>query len=115
MTRAIRREWQNGIGVYILLADGTGSVKLWQDAPGEDVLLCDLIISERHRGRGGGRALMERAIQEARLFDASRLVLGVDCEPWVRDWYERLGFRRDGLLVGPGVAFVRMSYDLPKR
>ena len=42
------------------------------------------------RGRGDGRKLMQQLIEWA---DANWVTLWLACkEPWVREWYERLGF-----------------------
>ncbi len=59
-----------------------------------------ILVERTHRGRGCGRALMERALAEARgRFE--RVRLGVfSTNPRARQLYERFGFRSTGRWVG---------------
>lgn len=48
------------------------------------------------RRRGYGRAVVRRAIQEARAAGADLVFLVADCDDWPRELYERMGFKEAG-------------------
>lgn len=48
------------------------------------------------RGQGWSRAVVQRAIAEARRHAARHVVLVADDDDWPRSWYERLGFTTVG-------------------
>jgi N-acetylglutamate synthase-like GNAT family acetyltransferase len=63
------------------------------DADSRSLRIVDLVVSERHRRAGVGRALVDAAEAEARRLRARRL--GLSSGDWREDahaFYERLGF-----------------------
>lgn len=78
--------WQDGVAI------GCGAVRL---LGGGDAELKRMYVAPEHRGRGTGRALLDRLESEARKLGATRLVL----ETGTRQreavaLYERAGFRQ---------------------
>jgi ribosomal protein S18 acetylase RimI-like enzyme len=61
---------------------------------GEELHIWELSVCSNHQGRGLGRALMRRAIEEARLRQLKAVTLTTFRDvPWNAPFYERLGFR----------------------
>jgi ribosomal protein S18 acetylase RimI-like enzyme len=64
------------------------------DPRATDVALERIYVLSRHHGGGAGRALMDRALREARALGGERLLLGVYADnARARAFYERYGFR----------------------
>lgn len=60
-----------------------------------DCLLWSLWVSPPYQGRGAGKHLLQLAEEYARMEDCKSVALEYDrrdSEPWVREWYERLGY-----------------------
>jgi GNAT superfamily N-acetyltransferase len=49
----------------------------------------DVVVHEQYRGRGIGRALMDRLLNEV----DDGLVVSLFCKPWLVPFYERQGFQ----------------------
>jgi GNAT superfamily N-acetyltransferase len=82
---------------------------LW--SPGLESYLAELYVAPPHRGQGIGRALMERAMDAARVEGADRMELGTgEADVAARALYESLGF--DNHEHGPGgVSTVSYFYE----
>lgn len=71
--------------------------------------LASLVVRESARGRGIGRALVERCLREAAALDVPTLYLY--CEPDLVPYYDALGWREhDVLMLGP-LNVVVMAHD----
>jgi len=91
-----------------------GAASLLKDWAGNSAFLFDLVIAGDVRGRGCGRYLMEKTIENLRNEGFKRLELTVapDNNAAV-DFYERLGFERTGLLPGEyGLGQDRLAMTL---
>ncbi|MFC9999832.1 GNAT family N-acetyltransferase [Nocardia sp. NPDC127526] len=72
-----------------------------------------LVVDESVRGRGIGRALLERALAETRLQGATRLTLRVlATNPAARRLYEDMGFEVEGILRGEFIIEGRLVDDI---
>lgn len=98
-------------------ADGAvvGFAVLWFVEDGGE--LGDLAVDPGHRGRGIGRTLLDRSIEEARLRGARTLYLEVrESNEAARALYETAGFdpvgRRTGYYSGPREDACVMMLDL---
>jgi ribosomal protein S18 acetylase RimI-like enzyme len=98
------------IGDTAILLGGTGRdgvavlrfrAAIWSDAP--ECYLAELYVVPRLRGQGLGRALMETAIEVARVRGADHMDLGTsEDDVAARSLYESLGFiNREGGPEGP--------------
>jgi ribosomal protein S18 acetylase RimI-like enzyme len=75
----------------------------------EDALLEDLFVSEEARGTGLGRALLERAVTEARERGCRRIELDVnDNNAAALALYRSLGFDNRDDRYGGGNLFMRL-------
>ncbi len=92
-----------------------GFAVLWFSA--DEGELGDLAVDPEHRGRGIGRTLLDRSIEEARLRGARTLYLEVrESNEAARALYETAGFdpvgRRTGYYSGPREDACVMMLDL---
>ena len=88
------REFNRGLDYYILENDSRpcGCVALEQ-INDEVFYLERLAVLPEMRRRGFGSALVRHVIEQARLFNAFRLQIGIIAEHTeLHDWYEKLGF-----------------------
>jgi ribosomal protein S18 acetylase RimI-like enzyme len=94
-------EWQGGVFVADVEGRVVGFVTVFtrvpyeelDDPPGEYALVSDLSVVPPYRGRGIGRALLERAEEFARQKGASELRIGVLARnATARELYRRAGF-----------------------
>jgi ribosomal protein S18 acetylase RimI-like enzyme len=72
-----------------------------------------LVVAAPHRQRGIGTALVRALVEQARRHHLKTVELSAPTgSPWIRAWYERLGFVYQGHHTFPGpeeVALLRMS------
>jgi len=94
-----------GDAVFLATDDGDAGVvgllsvhrfyALHDDAP--VALITALVVSERARGRGVGRALVERAVDTARRWECTRLLVTTHVRrAGAHAFYERIGFEFTG-------------------
>lgn len=85
--------WHDGAviyrSVYINADFGFCKVNIYEDGVAE---LYDLIVYPAYRGKGFGKKLLDEAKRKAQEYNCSYLAIWPDCEPWVEEWYKRLGF-----------------------
>ena len=80
---------------------------LWDESPAaNDAYLEELYVAPPHRGRGVGRALLERAMEAARARDAVRIELGTSTDDTAAiGLYESAGFTNLEGEGGPSMLF----------
>lgn len=78
-----------------------GVCELWMD--GADALVEHVDTLEEFRGRGVARAVVLRAIEEAKAAGARRVFIDADDDDWPKELYARLGFDE----LGRGWEFIR--------
>jgi ribosomal protein S18 acetylase RimI-like enzyme len=88
-------KWSDHSTVYIRDLAGFCTLNIAQELAGPVAYLYDLIVYPESRGCGQGRQLLAEAIRQAELAHCDAVVLWVDCEAWVKDWYQRNGFQPD--------------------
>lgn len=87
-----RHQWKDHVSVYYNSERGFCKISIF-DMRGQKVAcLHDLVVYPWMRGNGYGRELLEWAIKSASSYDCDALILWHDGEPWVKEWYTRLGF-----------------------
>lgn len=60
-------------------------------------LLEDLLVDEKHRGKGVGTKLVEEALAEAKRLGCYKiLATSRMSRPHIHEWYEKLGFKKWG-------------------
>jgi GNAT superfamily N-acetyltransferase len=87
--------------VGLIEDEPAGVCELWMD--GTDALVEHVDTLEEFRGRGVARAVVLRAIEEAKAAGAQRVYIVADDDDWPKELYARLGF--DAL--GRGWEFIR--------
>jgi GNAT superfamily N-acetyltransferase len=101
--QAIAAILQNeGLGLFLVARDGGDVIGLaalsfaWTlEHGGKSAWLDELYVVPEHRGRGVGRALLERVIVEARVLGCRAIDLEVEeAHRRVEQLYEREGYRR---------------------
>ena len=90
-----KHTWKDHETVYINSADGQVRVHVYGEALDRWAVISDLIVYPEARGRRHGSLLLRLAVQQAKIERANAVILFPDCKPWVVDWYERFGFKRD--------------------
>lgn len=93
-----RHRWCWGIKTTIIL--GGGKALCCVSVDDDDIntaWLHDLLVQEKERGKGYGRALMAQAIKEAKRYGVKQMRLRVDADNWVANWYGRCGFEYIGI------------------
>lgn len=96
----VARLLEEGDTVVVLGGEGPDGLALlrfrpalW--SPGLECYLAELYVRPTHRGRGLGRAIMERALVAAKERGADTMDLGTDeTDTVAHHLYERLGFSR---------------------
>lgn len=78
---------------------GIYNLKIFEQDGRKVACLFDLIVPDRLRGKGNGRLLLLSAKRVATFLGCSRLCVWTDCEPWVVDWYKRVGFVQDDSML----------------
>ena len=82
-----------------------------------DAEIGSLVVASPWRRRGVGTALLQALIDSARAHGVRALELMANTgQPWLRDWYVRLGFAPDDDRVLPGderVVVMRMLLESP--
>ncbi|MFN2472051.1 MAG: GNAT family N-acetyltransferase [Gaiellaceae bacterium] len=68
-------------------------------AEGDEAQIEDVATAEAHRGRGYAKAVVIRAVQEARAGGAEFVFLVADEADWPKELYRRLGFETVGRYV----------------
>jgi len=83
-----------GARFFVVRLDGelAGDCELYVD--GLDAQVENVGTLEEFRGRGIARAVVLRAVEEAREVGARRVFIVADGEDWPKDLYGRLGFER---------------------
>ncbi|MCL1058228.1 ribosomal protein S18-alanine N-acetyltransferase [Shewanella gelidimarina] len=67
----------------------------------EDATLMDICVAPSHQGRGFGKALLDRVIEQARANDAEVLLLEVrESAVGARALYVKVGFEQSGIRKG---------------
>ncbi len=98
LTERIRRLLEDGEVTVLLAGEGPDGLALFRLRPslwveGLDAYLEELYVVPRRRGKGIGRALLERAMQAAREAGAIRIDLGTgETDTAARALYESCGF-----------------------
>jgi len=90
----LRRAAQGRVVRLVAVRDRVpvGSVQL--DLYRDHAEIGSLVVAEAHRRQGVGAALLCAAIRQARERNAGAIeIVARADQPWVRAWYERLGFR----------------------
>lgn len=87
-----RHQWKDHVSVYNHTDRGFCKLTEFEMCGKKIACLHDLVVYPRMRGNGYGRFLIVWAIGLAKLDDCDALVLWHDGEPWVKEWYARLGF-----------------------
>lgn len=111
--RGIELDGLDGVCRHYLARDGGAAVGTARARPLGDgaVKLERVAVLAPHRGRGIGRALMVRALADARSTGHRAAVLHSQTE--ARAFYGRLGFLQEGPeFEEAGVPHVRMTLDL---
>jgi ribosomal protein S18 acetylase RimI-like enzyme len=96
------------VGARFLAVEVDGEVVSYSDLYGDgpDAQVEDVGTLPEHRGRGYAKAVVMRAIEEARAAGAEFVFLVADREDWPKELYRRLGFDEVGYYVkavSPGV------------
>ena len=75
--------------------------------------ISSLVVAEPYRRRGIGTALVRALLKHARDRDLSTIEISASTDmPWIRAWYERLGFVYQGKHTFPGqeqVAILQLT------
>jgi len=82
---------------------------------GREGHVLSIAVNPKERGRGVGRGLMERIVEELKAREASRIVLESKRGNPAIDFYLRLGFRQVGTMPGyydDGSEAISMELDL---
>lgn len=97
----VHANYEDRKSVYVSDKDGRafGELYIRHDSP-EDAVVCNVFVSELHRRKGIGTALLQKRIEIAKELGAQRVHLWLDKNSpvWVRENFERHGFyfREDG-------------------
>lgn len=77
------------VSAQLVISTAEGAPSAWIE---------DVVVAEAHRGRGLGRALLDKALEWARQFGATRaqLIVDLDNTPAL-EFYERLGWQHTRL------------------
>ena len=86
-----------GRTTVIILADGYALVlvSVMQDNP-EIAVIHDLMVHKDRRGEGLGSKLLDEACKEGERIGAQVIMLSVEPDSWLEEWYKRHGFRDIG-------------------
>lgn len=87
--------WHDHEAIYYASEDGLFKLAIFYEAGIKTAVIHSLIVFPENRGKGRGRMLMAIAIGYAKREGCARVCLWADCEPWVLEWYQRLGFVAD--------------------
>jgi ribosomal protein S18 acetylase RimI-like enzyme len=72
-----------------------------------------IYVAPNHRRQGIGTALVQALIEQAQLRPVETLVITANVNaPWIRAWYERLGFTFDRFHDFPGERVAILTMDL---
>ena len=113
----IEQDMDRGVAYFLLETDGqaAGSVALERARP-DVVYLERLAVLPRFRGRGFGKALVARALSEARAMGAQSVGIGVIAgEAGLKDWYRRFGFAETQTRDFPHLPFLVSFMHCPLR
>lgn len=88
-----RHQWKEHIAVYNNSDRGFCKLTIFAERGLRIACLHDLVVYPKIRGAGFGREMLLWAIGKAVQENCNALILWVDGEPWVADWYRRYGFQ----------------------
>lgn len=77
--------------IHISLDNGHVSLHRYDDNK-DEIILISLIV-KRKRKQGNGKRLINRAEEISKLLKAKVIYLQVKEKSWMKEWYERLGYK----------------------
>ncbi len=113
VSRELELDGLDGICRHYLARDGGTAVGTARTRPlGDGVVKCErMAVLAPFRGRGIGRAMLERALRDARRGGHATALLHAQTR--AAPFYERMGFGREGdVFEEAGIAHVRMTLAL---
>ena len=98
--RVIVHKWSTSPQAYLLAGDGSGTCGLTYERDLPFTFMHNLVVDESARGRGLGRAFVQKAIELSKAAGYKRMRCFADCPEWTQEWYGRLGAKCVGVSQG---------------
>lgn len=92
---SVPQKWDDYEVLFVFSDDGLVSCRLsfYKDTP-QDAVISDLYVHESVRKQGCATSIINWCIEYSKNRDCKSLYIRSDNDDWIRQWYERLGFKK---------------------